>query len=478
MQADSTERESGRESEGEREVERPTQWAADTVSPVRGGASLCPCCIPCMHPDHACRQQPEGLTDCQLRLVMSRPANPPLPPRPLSTGNTSSPQLQQRQLAKNNSGQPASPATSSALPASPQHGSLSPSPQPSPTALPFPLPPSFSLPEYYDFPPFFTVQPNANTRAKQLRLWSELIVAYAAAVASPSYSPPTAASAVSALTPSPLPPSSRPHPSARTLSILPSSLSFPLFSNRLISRSLSSDGVQLVLAELARSGHGCWSDGRTVCVVSGRTQQDWAELVHAWAADSGVNSSVCTLYEIQSAVKQGQSSSVRRQQREVVRGSAALTFPALLLRCCQSSTAWPARRCTAHCSSSRCRAAVCSLLAPRSARWASSSSRRAVDMYGIDSIAAVPRASRTASGCIEAALLLRLRQCGLCTALQSSSSLFFPFFCPALTLCAWYMSTTCSLLVASSGRLSSLSRTKRGNLSASPLPASTLPTAA
>lgn len=37
---------------------------------------------------------------------------------------------------------------------------------------------SFVFPAYYSFPPFFTPQPNTNTRLSQLRKWSALIRAY------------------------------------------------------------------------------------------------------------------------------------------------------------------------------------------------------------------------------------------------------------------------------------------------------------
>lgn len=33
-------------------------------------------------------------------------------------------------------------------------------------------------PAYYSLPPFFTIQPVANTRAKQLQMWVELVLLY------------------------------------------------------------------------------------------------------------------------------------------------------------------------------------------------------------------------------------------------------------------------------------------------------------
>lgn len=40
------------------------------------------------------------------------------------------------------------------------------------------LPASFQWPWQYDFPPFFTVQPNTDTRRKQLEAWCDLVLAY------------------------------------------------------------------------------------------------------------------------------------------------------------------------------------------------------------------------------------------------------------------------------------------------------------
>ncbi len=39
----------------------------------------------------------------------------------------------------------------------------------------------FIFPEYYNWPCFFTIQVNSDTRDKQLKLWQELICAYSEA---------------------------------------------------------------------------------------------------------------------------------------------------------------------------------------------------------------------------------------------------------------------------------------------------------
>lgn len=37
---------------------------------------------------------------------------------------------------------------------------------------------AFEWPWQYAFPPFFTLQPNSDTRSKQLEAWCELVLAY------------------------------------------------------------------------------------------------------------------------------------------------------------------------------------------------------------------------------------------------------------------------------------------------------------
>jgi len=39
---------------------------------------------------------------------------------------------------------------------------------------------SFEYPKFYSFPPFFTLQPAAETRQQQLNLWKDFVVSYCA----------------------------------------------------------------------------------------------------------------------------------------------------------------------------------------------------------------------------------------------------------------------------------------------------------
>lgn len=40
------------------------------------------------------------------------------------------------------------------------------------------IPAGFQWPWQYEFPPFFTLQPNSDTRSKQIEAWCDLVLAY------------------------------------------------------------------------------------------------------------------------------------------------------------------------------------------------------------------------------------------------------------------------------------------------------------
>jgi ESCRT-II complex subunit VPS25 len=128
----------------------------------------------------------------------------------------------------------------------------------------------FQWPWQYHFPPFFTVQVNSDTRAKQLEAWCRLVLDY-----------------------------HRAHKSY----VLDTSeaQSSPLFSNEDINRRLPPIGIDLVLKTLESRGNVEWQNSeKTRCLVMWRSPREWGELVYKWAQASGHGNSVCTLYELHS----------------------------------------------------------------------------------------------------------------------------------------------------------------------------------
>jgi ESCRT-II complex subunit VPS25 len=127
---------------------------------------------------------------------------------------------------------------------------------------------SFEWPWQYNFPPFFTLQPNLDTRRKQVDAWTSLILAYCR------------------------------HHRKYTLDVA-EALTSPLFNNTTIGRKLSPDTVYILLDDLQKKGHVEWTDkSRRQCLVMWRTPQEWAQLIYRWAADNGMLNTVCTLYEL------------------------------------------------------------------------------------------------------------------------------------------------------------------------------------
>ncbi|CAH8433562.1 unnamed protein product [Heterobilharzia americana] len=128
----------------------------------------------------------------------------------------------------------------------------------------------FVWPWQYKFPPFFTLQPNIETRRKQINAWCQLLIDY--------------------------------FQSKKQFSLSVASIrdpSCPLFNNANIQRSASSDLVSLVLDELCRRGNLEWVDrSHNNARIIWRTSEEWADLISKWARSTGHGNSVCTFYEL------------------------------------------------------------------------------------------------------------------------------------------------------------------------------------
>mmetsp|Transcript_5836 Transcript_5836/g.15829 ORF Transcript_5836/g.15829 Transcript_5836/m.15829 type:complete len:175 (-) Transcript_5836:374-898(-) len=125
----------------------------------------------------------------------------------------------------------------------------------------------FEFPEFYSFPPFFTVQPVLSTREKQMALWRELILKY--------YT----------------------QRKLKTLVVH----ECPLWKNKDIDRQLSAEGIEDVMADLVKMGHGEWLDEqKTRCRILWRKPEQLASDIYEWAIANGNIGSVCTVYELHS----------------------------------------------------------------------------------------------------------------------------------------------------------------------------------
>lgn len=126
----------------------------------------------------------------------------------------------------------------------------------------------FQWPWQYKFPPFFSIQPNLETRTKQLEAWCSLVLTY------------------------------QRHTKQYSIDVTEVQNS-PLFYNKAINRKLSLDAIYTVLDELRKRGNVEWQDKfKKQCLVTWRTPDEWGKMIYSWVCANGLNNTVCTFYEL------------------------------------------------------------------------------------------------------------------------------------------------------------------------------------
>lgn len=123
-------------------------------------------------------------------------------------------------------------------------------------------------PWQYSFPPFFTIQPHAETKARQLQAWRTLVLNYY---------------------------------KANKLSLLDirEAHQSSLFNNSTIDRKLPQEGILLVLDDLQKTGNAEPLDkSRNRWLIYWHTLEEWAALIYNWAQASGSLNNVCTFFEL------------------------------------------------------------------------------------------------------------------------------------------------------------------------------------
>lgn len=129
----------------------------------------------------------------------------------------------------------------------------------------------FKLPHFFNYPPYFTLQPVRDTREKQIQLWKELILDYCR---------------------------------AQKIFVIGLEEEFPLFRNPVIERSLSHEAKEAFLSAIVSDGRAEWMDkSHRRCLILWHRIQDWADIILCFVKENGLEDSVMTVEEIRSGVE-------------------------------------------------------------------------------------------------------------------------------------------------------------------------------
>ncbi|XP_072955101.1 vacuolar protein sorting-associated protein 25 [Typha angustifolia] len=130
---------------------------------------------------------------------------------------------------------------------------------------------NFKLPNFFNYPPYFTLQPVRETREKQVQLWKELILDYC---------------------------------KSQKIFIVGLQDDFPLFSNPVIERSLSHEAKEVFLTALVTEGRAEWMDKHhKKCLILWLRIQDWANYILNFVKENGLEDSVMTVEDIRSGIE-------------------------------------------------------------------------------------------------------------------------------------------------------------------------------
>ena len=141
---------------------------------------------------------------------------------------------------------------------------------------------TFALPDYYDWKPFFTIQPIEATRAKQLKLWCDLIIAYFDHHKDVHTFVPSTFGILSQLLTHSLT-----HSLTPSLTHSLKLLSKEYFKNDKIQRELSPAGVNLVIHELIAAGYAEWDDSNQISLRIIRVSPDiLATSIYEWVKNN------------------------------------------------------------------------------------------------------------------------------------------------------------------------------------------------
>ncbi|KAF5294980.1 hypothetical protein FQR65_LT10623 [Abscondita terminalis] len=126
----------------------------------------------------------------------------------------------------------------------------------------------FELPWQHSFPPFFTLQPHAETRARQISVWRTLILDYCRST-------------------------------KICLIDIREASRHTLFSNTNINRKLNAQFLLTILIDLQRTQNADPIDKQKFrWFIYWNTLEEWASIIYDYVSSRGANNSVFTLFEL------------------------------------------------------------------------------------------------------------------------------------------------------------------------------------
>lgn len=129
---------------------------------------------------------------------------------------------------------------------------------------------TFNYPWEYNFPPFYTIQPNLETRKAQLEAWRSLILDYCQ------------------------------YHNIHQLH-LRDWLNKPPFYNESIDRRLNLNSLQLIIDSLVEKKSAEWVSNKSnkeTCLIYSRPPSQWAEVIYNYVKEKSIQNSILTFYEL------------------------------------------------------------------------------------------------------------------------------------------------------------------------------------
>lgn len=123
-------------------------------------------------------------------------------------------------------------------------------------------------PWQYSFPPFFTLQKQAETRSKQVAAWRSLILEYF-------------------------------KKANQSVVDVREAINLPLFNNAAINRKLDTSSITVLFEELHKMGHAAPLDKhKHRWEIYWHTLEEWAQMVYSYVNNAGATNTVMTLFEL------------------------------------------------------------------------------------------------------------------------------------------------------------------------------------